>query len=248
MKRGGLFLICLFLLLLIIPGFIVADETTQNLESEILESFDPETKTTEWLVVGSKFVTQGTPRTAYTKAWPEAVFGANRKELDLEVLAVNASFDRMGYNYLELIPVKKDDDGKYESNPITIPGRAKSIDLWVWGSNYDYYLEIHVRDFKGVVHVLNLGGLKYTGWKNLGVSIPGYIPQAGGYVTPGGYIKTLELVKIVLWTKPRENVSGFNVYFDQIKVLTDMFITRFDGDDLTDPEKVKAIWSSKGGE
>jgi hypothetical protein len=244
MKRGAVLIICLVLLFALFQtSFLTADEITQNLESRIVESFDnPDGQ--QWLVMGSKFVTEGKPLVAYANAWPEALFGANKAGQDLKVLAINASFDRMGYNFLDIIPVAKDADGNIVPSPIPLPGRVKVLDLWVWGSNYDYYMDLHLRDFTGVVHVLRLGTLKYTGGKNLSAEIPGYIPQSGGYVTAGGYIKNLELVKLVLWTKPTENVSGFNVFIDQIKVLTDTFVSRFDGDELADPEKINEIFSN----
>jgi len=50
-----------------------------------------------------------------------------------------------------------------------------------------------------------------------------------------------------MWTKPSENVAGFNIYLDQLKILTDTFVTRFDGDDLADPMKVQEIWSNAEG-
>lgn len=246
MKRGGLLIFCLILLFAFFhTAFLVADENTVNLESRIIESFDdPDAQ--EWMVIGSKFVSEGKPLVAYAPAWPEALFGANRDGKDLKVLAIQASFDRMGYNFLEIFPVREE-DGEKVHDPITLPGKVRMIDLWLWGSNYDYYMDLHLRDYTGVVHVLRLGSLKYTGWKNLRVELPGYIPQAGGYVTSGGFIKNLELIKLVLWTKPTENVAGFNLFIDQIKVLTDTFVSRFDGDDLADPEKINEIFSSNQG-
>ena len=97
------------------------------------------------------------------------------------------------------------------------------------------------------MYVLHLGDLRYVGWRNLKASIPTYIPQAGGYITDGGFSKELELVKVVLWTRPTENVSGFSFYLDQIRILTDTFVTRFDGDDLAEAETVEEIWSSVEG-
>lgn len=284
MRRGGLLLTFLVaLVFLILAGPVFADTATQNLMSKVIESFDnpedpeaAEWDSSEWIVRGSKFRTiikeqEGDevtiidewPKKAYVETWPEALFGVNKEERDLKVLGVNGRFDRQGYNYIELIPAIRNEEGDLvprrpavindegdivPGNEITLPGRTKAIDLWVWGSNYDYYLEVHVRDFKGIVHVLPLGNLNYTGWKNLKVDIPNYIPQEGGYVTAGGYLKELQLVKLVLWTRPEENVRDFYVYFDQIKTLTDMFVSRFDGDDLANQEKIQEIWSNGEGE
>jgi len=247
MKRGASLLIILAALLLFASASsLMADEAIQNFESVVLETFDnPDAR--QWAVVGSKFITDGMPLVVYAPAWPEALFGANRDNLDLKVLGVQASFDRQGYNYLEFIPVEKDQSGTLQPAPIDLVGRVQTLDLWVWGSNYDYYMEAHVMDYTGRVHVLPLGGLKYVGWNNLKARIPSYIPQAGGHITPGGFLKTLKLVKLVMWTKPTENVAGFNVYLDQIKILTDSFVTRFDGDDLADPAYVQEIWANAEG-
>ena len=242
MRKGSILIICLTVLFLLVLPSVTADSATENLESRILESFDPEDRTTDWLVLGSKFVTEGFPKQTYTKSWPEAVFGSNKDDKDLQVLGINVKWDRKGYNNIEIIPVKEDADGNTVPNPLSIPGRAKKLDLWVWCSDFDYYFEIHVRDTNGVVHVLNMCGLARIGWNNFYTDIPGYIAQTGNYVP---FLKSLELVKIVIWTKPTENVSNYFVYFDQIKVLTDTFITRFDGDDLAGEGSAAEIWGEE---
>lgn len=243
MKRGGILFLCLFFVVSLLPPVLSADEATQNLVSRILESFDPADKAREWYVQGSKFVTEGYPELAYAQSWPYALFGNNREGNDYQVLGIHAKFDRQGYNYIEIIPVKRE-GGEVIPDPIPIPGRVKEFDLWVWGTRFDYYLELYLEDYKGIVHVLDLGNMNFTGWKNLRIQIPSYIPQLVEYIP---YLKGLELLKIVLWTRPYESVSDFYMYIDQIKVLTDMFVSRFDGDDLALPEKVSEVWS-EGGE
>ncbi len=243
MRKGSILLICLLLLLsLLLPVSVLADSRTINLESKILESFDPDTRTTDWLVVGSKFTTEGYPKQVYTKAWPEALYGANLENNDYQVLGVHVKWNRKGYNNVEIIPVKKDGDGNIVPNPISIPGEVKNLDLWVWCSRFDYYMDVHLRDTEGVVHVLRLGNLNKVGWINFNTNIPGVIRQNAQHVP---FLKNLELVKFVIWTKPEENVSDFYVYLDQVKVLTDMFITRFDGDSLASSKKVQEVWEGK---
>ena len=242
MKQGVSLLVCLAILFLV-SSSVIADEAVQNLESYIVETFDdPDAQ--QWAIRGSKFIADGYPQKIYAPAWPEALYGRNRDGRDLLVIGAKAAYDQQGYNYLEFIPVREGADGELEPSPLTLPGRVKQLDLWVWGSNYDYYIETHLRDYTGRVHVLQLGGIKFVGWHNLKAAIPTYVPQAGGYITEGGFIKRLQLIKVVVWTKPSENVSGFAVYLDQIKVLTDTFVTRFDGDDLADPELVQEIWAN----
>jgi hypothetical protein len=122
---------------------------------------------------------------------------------------------------------------------------VKNLDFWVWGSNYDYYMEVQLRDHRGVVHVLDLGAINFAGWRNLRVQIPTYISQSVQYVPQ---LKTLELVKLVLWTRPSERVDGFWVYLDQIKVFTDVFESPFDGEGLADPERIDELWNSAEGQ
>ncbi len=255
MKRGGLLAVLLILVLaLFAPLGAFADEATTNLQSIILESFDAGQKNTPqygWYAQGSKFIAKGYPKWTYTKAWPEAIFGTNPQNPNLEVLGVNAKFDRQGYNRIEIFPIKedangtvvKDSNGNVIPDPIPIPGRCKTFDLWVWGSNHKYTLEVQLEDYTGVIHVLPLGSLDFAGWKDLLVQIPTSIPQSVETIPK---LRGLKLVKFVIWTQPTANVSNFYVYLDQIKVLTDTFESRIDGEGLANPQRVQQIWSGQG--
>jgi hypothetical protein len=268
MKKSGVLLVILILsILFFLTGTATAERITEILESKVIESFDnpenpeeAEWPSQRWAIRGSKFATRITddegnvvdsyPKQTYVQARPEAlIYGELEDDTVYRVLGIHGKFDRRGYNFIEIIPVadENDEDGEPIFQPIKLPGKTKIIDLWVWGSNYNYYLEIQVRDYKGIVHVLNLGSLDYTGWKNLSVRIPGSIPQAGGHVTAGGYLKELELIKMVLWTRPEESVEDFYIYFDQIKTLTNTYVQRFDGDNLADPSLIEDVWQSGEG-
>ena len=110
------------------------------------------------------------------------------------------------------------------------------------GSNYDYYLDAHFRDYRGMVHTFRMGDLKYAGWRNLVIQIPKHVPQGEPYIPK---LKPLEFTKFVLWTRPRERVDDFYVYLDHIKVITDIFVERFDGDDLADVDQTRKIWAAE---
>jgi hypothetical protein len=232
----------------VLAGGILADEATTNMQALILEDFDD--ANSRWIARGSKFLAvedgQGYDfpfeYQIVQDVWPEAL---GRPDSETPgVFGVQASFTRRGYNYIEFIPVEAEDgpDGEPVPRPIVIPGRPQTIDLWAWGSNYSYYLELQIQDYRGVVHSVKVDDLGYGGWRNLEVRIPNYIPRQVRFVPQR---RVMQLVKIVLWTRPDEAVDGFHFYLDQIKVLTDVFETPFDGEGLADPDFVQRTWATE---
>lgn len=257
MVRGSAVLLCLGLFVSLLATPVLADRSTEDLQSKVIERFDSPSgdkdvgkyeyrQNHRWIVRGSKFVTEGFPKFSWVKSYPQAAFSSVPEGEEYRSLGVQAAFDRQGYNYLEFIPVEDKDgeNGKPIEKGITIPGRLKRLDFWAWGSNYKYYMEVQVRDYRGMVHTLRAGDLNYVGWKNLKVEIPSSIPQDVKYLPQQ---KGLELIKIVLWTYPEEKVSGFSFYIDQIKAMTDMFEQPYDGSGLTDAKNVENIWTNGVG-
>jgi hypothetical protein len=229
----------LILALFFTAAFLVADEATQTLASRMIVGFDDPAAGANWIVQGSKYATQGFPQMNLVKAWPESLYGRNKDNKTLLSLGVRGKFDRKSYNFIEIIPAAKDSAGKLVPTALPIPGRAKSISAWVWGSNYNYWLDVYIRDYQGIDHVLHLGSLMFPGWKDLTATISGAIPQSRKYIPR---FAGLELTKIVIWTAPDEKVDDFYFFIDEISCLTDLFETRFDGEELADPDTLNSIW------
>lgn len=253
MKRGVLLAFFLVTSFVMIAPAAFADTVTENLQSRIIERFDsPDDndrydyrQNHRWAVTGSKFISEGLPKFTWVRSWPSALYRVEPQNVELGSFGIQAAFDRLGYNYLEIFPVEDEDDANGNPVPkgIPIPGRVKNLDMWVWGSNHNYYLDVHLKDYRGIIHVLRLGDLNFRGWQNVKVNIPNSIPQDVAYVPQR---QGLELVKLVLWTRPNANVAGFYVYLDEIKVFTDIFESPFDGEGLADPAIVEQLWSSGG--
>jgi hypothetical protein len=220
-------------------GLVMGDEVTQAIASKNLASFDDPATAGNWIVQGSKYATQDYPQMQLVRAWPEALYGKNKDNKPLFALGVHAKFDRKSYNYIEIIPATKDSSGKLVPRSIPIPGRVKSIDMWVWGANYNYWLEAHLRDYQGVDHVIRMGSLDFAGWKDLSATVSGAIPQARQYIPR---YAGLELTKLVIWTAPDEKVDDYYFFIDEITCITDLFESRFDGSDLADPEALNSLW------
>jgi hypothetical protein len=259
MKHGSFKTVCLIIWACIAVLSAYGDELTVDLESFVLEPFNGDTNH-EWVVGGktrtheftwdntaSKFaskvdgVTYPKMAQTYVDAYPIALFGYNREGKTIKSFGIHGKFDRRGYNWIDLYPVQSD-GSPFE---IPMPGRTRYMDLWVWGSNLNFYIEVYVRDYKGVVHNIRMGDIAYTGWKNLRVNIPNNIPQSKR-IQPS--LATLTFVKFRVWTRPTENVGDFYVYFKQFKIVTDTFESLFDGDELADPDLVPQLWANSGND
>jgi hypothetical protein len=218
---------------------VMADETESLLQVMPLITFNGQAKMTNWIVQGSKFATQGYPQNMLIKVWPDSVSAAIKENTDLNSLGIHSKFDRKGYNYIEIIPAKVDSSGNKIPTTIPVPGIVRRMDLWVWGSNYNYKMDIFLRDYRGIDHVLHLGTLQFIGWKDLSVTVPGSIPQARRYIPQ---YQGLELTKLVMWTAPDEKVDDNYLYLNDLTILTDTYQLHFDGEDLAKPDYVNQIW------
>jgi hypothetical protein len=222
------------------------DEVTSQLESVVLESFNGDSGV-EWKLDASKFATKDDndhyPKMAFVETWPVALFGYNRDgSKEVKSLGIHGRFDRRGYNWIDVYPSKGGNgDDKDEPIELTLKGRIHHIDMWVWGSNLDYYIEAYFRDYSGVVHNISLGNIGYTGWKNIRANIPTNIPQQKRVLPRYAGLK---FVKFRIWTQPTEKIGDFYVYFNQFKVLTDTFESPYDGNQLADPDFVQEMWAS----
>jgi hypothetical protein len=244
MKHGGFKAACLVISTCVAVFSVQAETKTINLESRVLESFDGDSGYV-WRASASKFATKNDsetfPKISSVPVWPAQLHGANRAGNEYKSLGVWGRFDRKGYNWIDLYPVLEGAAEDAAPAELPIPGRAKMLDVWVWGSNFNFYLEAYVRDYKGVVHIMQMGDLWFEGWKNLKSNIPDNIPQARRQLPAR---QGLTFVKFRIWTRPTERVDNFQVYFDQVKILTDTFESLFDGDELADPDRVQELWSS----
>ncbi|HCC36228.1 MAG TPA: hypothetical protein DEQ14_00650 [Treponema sp.] len=244
MKHGSFTAIRMALCLILAFAAVVStygDDVTNQLESVILESFNGDSEYV-WKLEASKFATQtddvSYPLMSYISAWPVAVFGYNRENnQDMKSLGIHGRFDRRGYNWIDIYPT----DGEDAPVEIPVPGRIRNIDMWVWGSNLDYYLEAYFRDYNGVIHNIRLGNIGFTGWRNLRANIPTSVPQSKRILPR---LAGLRFIKFRLWTQPTEKVGDFYVYFKQFKVLTDTFESLFDGNELADPDYVQELWAN----
>jgi hypothetical protein len=126
-----------------------------------------------------------------------------------------------------------------QERAIQLPGRAKGISVWVHGRGNDYTLEVWVKDFKGDVHILKYGSINFVGWRPMKVDIPSFIPQE---VQSYPQTKVTKIVRFVIRSTPNTGPEEVFMFFDQVKILTDVFEVNFDGQALH-----KAFGESTGG-
>ena len=140
----------------------------------VIDDFDTaDGKDWSWSVQTSRFIADGFPKSGYVPGIPNSLRPLRTPEdPEAMVFGVNVSYDRKGDNWFEVYPSKDD-------KPMELPfiGTVSQIDFWVWGANYNYNLEVLVRDADGRVITLKCGKLTFHGWRNVVINVPGYIKQ-----------------------------------------------------------------------
>ncbi len=220
MKKGVVILGSLiFGLAICVPA--VAQPNNKAVETIVIDNFDTDQEWT-WGVQASRFVADGFPILKKVEAMPNSLV-PYRKDSDptAMVLGVKTKFNRKGDNWFEVFPKKDDKDFE-----LPFVGTVSQIDFWVWGANYNYQLEVLIRDADGRVHALKAGSLMFNGWRNVIVNIPGHIRQHSR-IRSGR--PDLSFVGFRIRTNCGEAVDDHVIYFDQLKYTTYTLSDIFDG-------------------
>lgn len=226
MKKGVVILGSLILALAFcLPA--VAQPSSRAVETIVIDNFDtPDNMDWTWDVQASRFIATGYPAVKSFEGSPNSL-KAFRKDSDptAQVLGVKVAFDRKGDNWFEVFP--KDKSGNAYEIPFL--GTVTQIDFWVWGANYNYTLELLVRDAYGCVRTLNAGSLLFQGWKNIIINVPGWIAQHSRLRNGR---ENLTFVGFRIRSAANEAVDNYVIYFDQLKYTTNTLMNVYDGYEL----------------
>jgi hypothetical protein len=233
MKKGGVLIVSLifFACLSVVPLF--ADANTVALESIVVETFDGDSSY-EWVTDGIKYASKKDH--SLFPVYPQALFRTAEEAEGKQAFGLRGAFQRRGYNWIDIYPANTP-----EGKGIPLRGLVRYVDVWAWGSNLNYRLEVYMRDYTGMIHRIDMGSLRFLGWKNLRAAIPPHFPMSDRALPSN--TNSSYFVKFRLWTDPYERVNEFYLYLDHLKVLSDTFTTRFDGDELSNKDKADELWA-----
>ena len=228
MKKGVVILGSLILgLAFCVPA--VAQPSSKAVETIVIDNFDTDMEWS-WAVQSSRFIAEGYPILKKFEGIPNSLI-PYQKDSDpaAMVLGVKAKYDRKGDNWFEIFPVSNETG---EAMEIPLLGQVSQIDLWAWGANYNYYLELLVRDADSVVHVIPAATLNYEGWKNIVVQIPTAIRQQSRLRSGP---ENLTFVGFRIRSAASEYVDDFVIYLDQFRYTTNTMNFVYDGFELRKP-------------
>ncbi|MCH5292496.1 MAG: flagellar filament protein FlaA [Treponema sp.] len=236
MKRGLKVFVGLASLFVIgLPVF--AQPSSRSIETFVMDDFDAASEQNylhdgksyswDWGVNSSRFIAEGFPKQNYFPGAPNSLRQLLKgTDKELNVLGVQVAYNRKGDNWFEVYPVV--DDKPFE---IPFTGTVSTIDFWVWGANYNYYIELLVRDASGSVRVIPAGNLAFHGWRNVIVNVPSWIQQKSQLRSGPS---SLTFVGFRIRSDAEEYVDDFVVFFDQLKYTSNSLSFIYDGYELKD--------------
>ena len=199
----------------------VAQPSAKAVETIVIDNFDTDQEWS-WACQASRFVADGYPIVKKFEGIPNSLIPYHKdSDPTAQVLGAKIAFNRKGDNWFEIYPAKDN-----ELSEIPFVGTVTQIDFWVWGANYNYRLELLVRDADGRVHTLKAGNLMFHGWRNIVVNVPGYIRQHSR-IRSGR--KDMSFVGFRIRTDASEAVDDYVVYFDNFKYTTNTLSNVYDG-------------------
>jgi len=160
----------------------------------------------------------------------EPIPGENEADVqDENVLGVRVDFIRRGFHNFTVTPVR----------PIPVDGIAKTVSVWVAGRNANHELRLLVRDIRGRTHSIYMGDLNFQGWRQLTAVIPAQGVDGRSGVVQRNHTNTsirpgIEVMGFRVNTDPVDSVGSYYIYFDDLRVVRDMFALGRDEDDPAD--------------
>ena len=221
---------------------VAAQPSNRAVETIVVDNFDTDDAEWSWSVRASRYITDGYPIVKKFEGIPNSLLPYHKDDDPTPmVLGVKTKFHRKGDNWFEVFPSSGEDE------PYEIPfvGTVTQVDFWIWGANYNYRLEVLVRDADGMVHALRAGTLKFNGWRNIVVPVPASIKQHSRFHSGR---PNLTFVGFRIRTDVNEAVDDCVVYFDQFKYTTNSLSVIYDGYTLKDADFGDSEESSEEGE
>lgn len=143
---------------------------------------------------------------------------------DTKVLGVKVDFLKRAW-----VPIIVKPD-----TPIDIRGESKVFSFYTIGRMYNHRISVMLRNYRGDDFVIPVGRMGHYGWRKMEVAVPPTIDQVDpNYPSRGG----LQFVGFIIDLDPMSVRGDYYVYFDDLRVQTDISHESYDM-----PDDIDDVW------
>ena len=198
------------------------DKVKQGLSSEMntddnglvkMSSINVENFENADLWYGAMPMDQGLIRVKKTYGAPKVLRDENAESSKF-VLGVKVNFLKRNASFVGLFPPRE----------YIVPGYGKKITVWVKGSGLKHKLFAVIRDMEGSRYKIPFGEMNFTGWEKMEALVPKYVVQESNYYKTFYRRRGIVIETLFIEFDPEKALGSFYVYFDNLKVESNVFV------------------------
>ena len=183
-------------------------------------------------VAGSEYLIKDSITSKY---YPNVSAFLTREKKSENSFGVRASWDRLGNNYLDVVP----------ANIPQLKGVPVSLSVWLWGNNSDIEVTALFTRGDGITYTASFGDLRFKGWRKRSLVLPDRVFKDNAFNKDP--LMKYKFDRFRIFLNHREPVNNLFFFFDEFTINQAVDHGSYDGFELEKVISDEVEGTSSGG-